>query len=503
MRLAILLLVLAACAPQAPVGAAREPLSAIAWDLVRVSEDATYDAGRVETWPSQVGPSPVPRAGYEPLEGGRVRNGHPGVIYSPQQSAMEYGSSTQLKAGSHTHFVVEVVHHPDEERVLQGSGYYQYHLHIGNTDTVCEWLGSQVSVPSRTAIYHGELWRPVVTPLARPQVTTYEMRNGTAAIWRNGVRLGTFEGPAVTFTTYDAIEGNNDVSIQLAGYRGALYSMRAWFGTAAGAPTPAQIEASQRARMEEYAIPSSEWTPANAPPTLWLDSRGKFQPPQVPWLGGVNRISRWSNQANLGADVVGVNSGLWAPDEGTRINGLPAVKIGYHRTLAPQGTLATYVDADEYDIKAIVRLDSVTSTSGVASYLRDQLFAETASGVLHVFATTVAGVPHLGVGHYDGVGVGLARWKVAMVPVTLGASGLLHVSYDGTTLSAQWNDETAATVSAAPIPLALTGAVRIGSGYGAAANFTGDLAALIVRDRVLTAEDEAAEHAWLMGEYVP
>ncbi len=502
MRLAVLLL-LAACAPQAPVGASREPLSAITWDLVRVSEDATYDAGRVETWPSAVGPSPSPRAGYEPLEGGRVRNGHPGVIYSPRQSAMEYGSSVALKSGTHTHFVVEVVHHPDDDRVIQGGGYYQYHLHIGLTDTVCEWVGSQVAVPSRTAIYHGELWRPVASPVARPQVTSYVMRNGVAEIWRDGVRLGTFEGPAVSFTTFRAIEGNNDVSTQLAGFRGSLYAMRAWFGSAAGAPTRAQIRASQLERMEEYAIPAWEWSPADAPPTLWLDSRGKYQYPQAQWLGGTNRLSRWSNQAAIGVDVVGVNNGMWAPDEGERINGLPAVRIGYQRTLAPQGTAATYLDADGYSIHAVVRVASIASTQATAVYLRDALFAETQGGFVQVWTATLSGVPSIGASHYDGVGSGLARWKSAAVPITLGEPGLLDVEYDGTTLSVQWNDGTPATVSAAPIASALGGAVRIGSGYGTAASFTGDLATLVIRDEEMSAEAEAEERAWLLGEYAP
>ncbi|HYC99699.1 MAG TPA: hypothetical protein VEB22_00600 [Phycisphaerales bacterium] len=473
------------------------------WDLVGHCDDAIYSAGRCANWPSRVGSTPLPRPGNEPLDGGPIRNGHKGVVFSPQQSLLEH--SAPLKPGTFDSFYYEAAHHPDEDDVPGGSGSYQYHLCIdggltNQVHVVCEWLGATPAIYARNAMFLGGangVWGPLCAPSVRPQVTGYLLESsGRRSLFRNGVFVGAFQGAPFTFNTTGAREGNNNLPSQLAGYRGAIFQRRMSIGTV---PTPGQIAALQAAAMEEFGIPAAEWSPCNDAPTIWLDSSGRYRYPQQQWNGGADRVARWRNQANINRPALGADNGNQGPIEGVSIGGRPTLKIGPDKRLTLMDPLGTYITPGAYDFKTVIRVDAIEATDAAAPYLRDALIADSGGLAAWSISTVlIGGQPHIGLCHYDGAGVGNARWKYAAVPFQLGEGGMVHAWRDGGVIGIRWNGGPAATLAAGEIPGTLTATPRIGWGYSTAPSFKGDLAVMLVRNH---AGVDVAERTWLAADY--
>ena len=471
-----------------------------------------FAGGLLSAWPSRVGPTPLIAAGAEPLEGARVRHGHQGVIWPPSQAVLEY--AVALKAGTFDRCYVEIVKHPDD--AWYPTGIYQYDLHFDNNVLssnymVYEAIGASAgdSLPFSVALFLGGIWHNIRKPSHRPQVLSWTWLVDTLYVHRNGVLLGSFADVAKTFTTVGGREGNNRIATQHACSRGARYSARYAFGAV---PTEDQIVALHGERMARFEISATEWDPLSLTTALYLCSAGKFGTPagtNTAWEGGSNRIRLWYNLASSVSGVfeqhtdfvIGADNGNQAPDEGVRINGLPTLKTGVNKFGTLNQNLSAYITTTEFDVKAVVRVDSITSTQASNPYERDALFAETTGGVFAVSAALMSGVPSIGCCFFDGVGSGLARWKYPNVPITIGQPGLLHVTLTGGTLSVRWNDGTPATASVAALSDALARSGTLARGWGASPPFKGDVATMICRKVVPSAGNQTIERVWLGDDY--
>jgi len=413
-------------------------------DLTLLTSGATYSAGEMTQWLSEEGFIFSPTSGIEPTDSGPVLNGRRGVLF--QEGGGRVVCPDTILGGTSNDFTFACMYWPHN---AAGAGDREYLLYADNASSDADRHlvfphQSNFSGLNKLGVFANPWHYIDATPSHRPQRIMYTYDGAIARVYRDGVFLGASPSSATTAKAFAGINiGAAYGSPVVAKFRGAIFDARAWCSRVLSSDHAAADAAQMQAI---YGYSPDDIYPDDVSPstiTLRLDSRGKYTYPSAQFDG--TSLGIWTDYSGSGRFASQSTAGMF-PVAGSYLNGQPSVRIGTGRWMgiSEVSGLAALMGAGSqktYDVKVIVKPNSIASTQATAIWLRDIIIGDNSEfWSLNLFSNS--GVASVGLYHYGG-----ATYQLSY-PITVGTHSLVHAWYDGTTIRLRVNDGAVQSLSA-------------------------------------------------------
>jgi hypothetical protein len=192
-----------------------------------------------------------------------------------------------------------------------------------------------------------------------------------------------------------------------------------------------------------------------------------------PWVGSESDGISGSNDLSEATNP---------PSTGAAINGLtPADFDGTNDKLTAEGTLDTYLNADEYSGWALINVDAIgTDVSDTTQIYENDCVLSTQPSAYWMIYLRSSGL--VGIGHYAGG----AFYKVVTAAISTGSWALVQWKYNGTEITIRVNDGAWATPVAAGSITLLENVLALGVNYNAGHCFNGKVLEVATSDVALS-----------------
>lgn len=431
-------------------------------DLRLTTNGATYSAGKLLSWLSEEGFAFTPTATLEPLDDGPELNGHQGVLFGEGGGRAVHAGS--IIAGTSNDFTFACTYWPHN---AAGAGDREYLCCVENASSDADFHGvfphqSNFAGLNKLGVFTNPWHYIDAAPTHRPQRIMYTYDGAIARAYRDGVFLGSSPASATTAKYFAGINiGAAYGSPVVAKFRGAIFDASMWCDRVLSS----DHAAADAAQMESvYGYDTAAVYPDDVSPstiTLRLDSRGKYTYPSAQFDG--TSLGIWTDYSGNGRFGSQSAPGTF-PVAGSYLNGQPSVRIGTGRWMgiSEVGGLGAFMGTGAqktYDVKTLIKPNSITSTQATTIWLRDIVIGDN-SEFWSINLFNNSGVPSVGLYHYGG-----ATYQLSY-PITIGQPSLVHAWFDGTTIRLRVNDGAVQSTSAANVSF-LSAQLNLGYAPGA------------------------------------
>lgn len=445
-------------------------------DLTLRPSGLAFSGGLATSWTSDEGHVFTPTAGMVPKQGGPSLNGYDGALFDVTGGRFVFND--EIVSGTSNNFTFACMHWPHN---ALGAGDREYLCYIANNS---DSATNHVVFPhqSNQLDTHGVFtnpWHyiPGSTPIHRPQRIMYTYDGSIARVYRDGEFLGqsASEATAAKFFSYLNIGSAYGAVVDAnARYRGAMYDIRFW-NQVLSSDHAAADATNMRA---QFGYDPDDVYPEDVSPstiTLRLDSRGKYTNPTLQFDG--TNLAIWTDYSGNSRTGTQSTPGAY-PIAGSYFNGHPSVRIGGTKWMGITANLSQLFGTGSdktYDVKLMVKANSITSTQATAAWLRDVVLGDLGDfWSIHLFNNS--GVPSVGLYHYA-----LATYVLSS-PISIGTPFLAHATYNGTIATLQVDDDAIQSVACGSVSGLAT---QVNIGYAAGAVIAdADVADITVRNAV-------------------